>query len=149
MDSVVIDDEKSMEYSDKVGAFVTSEMAKNVMAIEDIDKYAKWDHGDTPNSIKLVWKDDAPAYLTKYNAIICSSCDSSASAYIVEQGRWAWTAGFSTDEVSNPVRATIGHIYHSIQLSVAKNLAGARSSNDMLGDADRFSLVRQNNMGRW
>ena len=131
---IEIPDTKELEFNERLGGYTTSEIAKNVMAIKDIERYAKWVCGDTPNSIKLKWHFDAPEYISKYQAVICSAGDDSVSYYAVEADRWAWTARFSLKKSSNPARAAVNSIYHFIQLSVARNLNGARSSDDMLKD---------------
>ena len=125
---------KELKFSKELGGYTTTEMAKNMMAIKDIEIYARWTRGDTPNSIKLIWPVDTPEYLKKYNAVICSANDDSVSYYAAEVGKWAWTARFSLKECANPARTAVNSIYHFIQVSVARSLNGARSSDDMLKD---------------
>lgn len=110
----------------------TEGMAASMMSKEQINQWAEWIPGDAPNSAYLTWDYEAPMWMSRFNACLCSAMDGSVSVFVLDDGNWAWTSRFRADDHDDPLLAAVNHVYHSVQVAVARSLNGADSTSDMI-----------------
>lgn len=112
----------------------TEGMANSMIGMDQIHQWCEWMPGDAPNTVYLSWDvlEDVPMWLDRFSACLCSSMDGSVSVFVLDDGRWAWTSRFSAEDFDDPVLAAVRHVYHSIQVAVARDLNGATCSSEMI-----------------